>query len=521
MESSRQYPVPHDLSVLEEQESRIVFLEWKASSDARVNREKMSDLTWKIESLQKEVETLNHDRACLKMEIVRLEATLFSAEEGLNIAQASQATHERLKRECSDRLKEICELKDQNRILQTEQAEFSRLTASKYLHLSDALCEMIRDCNIISENISKVVNTELSYQSSIVSMKSRLTALRDTSIYCMVEVTDIRNEISKASSLYGDVAEGLKDIVNLSIAAKDESKFALERAKLDCTESEILKQKLSSFRHGVCTALNDCIESRRELDQLCQYMLSFSGISGALQQLVYDCKAGDTIFQEIKTESLNNDDHLNEMYTSASEIASRMHMYLCRLNLPSASSGLSQSVQCLKSIVQRINGTYSPHDESLSELSTVWADHDMSMRSLSQPSQSETLIQYLQGMTRPRSGCGMCMLAGKIYFAGGTDGQCAWDDIEYFDLSNKKWGVASKMPSARICFQLMTIREKLVALGGEDAEGRVLASCIEYDPKTDSWAELSPMNNCRTGFGALYLHSEGLIVVSGGKLLNL
>jgi hypothetical protein len=336
-----------------------------------------------------------------------------------------------------------------------------------------------------------------------------------------MEAADVQKELSKAFSVVDDVAKGLTDMVDLIISAKKETNLAVVHAKLLFVENERLKQELSIFQDGMRITLTECIKSRSEIEQIYRYVKSLSSFSGTLSQLVCDLRSGAAEFDEIRNENLENDDHMNEIYESASKIASRMHTHLRGLNLSSASSGLSQSVQGLKTILQRINETYSPHDESLSELSTVWADHDMSMRCLSQPSQFDILVQYLQGMTRPRSGCGMCLLGGKIYFAGGTDGQCAWDDIEFFDLSNKAWGMASKMPSARICFQLIATREKLVALGGEDAEGNVLASCIEYDPKTDSWTELSPMNNGRTGFGALYVHSEGIIVVSGGKLLRL
>lgn len=465
--------------------------------------------------LQQEIETLNHDRACLKMEILRLEASLLSAEENVYRAQASQVTNERLKRECSDHLNEIRDLMAQNRRLKFEQAEFSQVTALKYVHLSNELCAIIRGCENLSANIADVICAEETYQRSIVSMEYNLTALRAFSISCQVDIIDVQNSLSKAFFVIDNVAKGLKDMMDLSITAKEESKLAVEHAKLLYAERRRLEEELSNFQDGMRTALTESIESRNEVVRLYRFISSHHG---TLSALVCDLKVAAAEFDKIRNEILDHDFYKNDVYGSASRIASRVHTFLCGLN---ASSGLSQSVQCLKAILQKVNETYTPQDESLSELSTVWADLDMSIKYLSQSSPFDILVQYLEGMTRPRSGCGMCLLGGKVYLAGGTDGHRTWDDLEYFDLINKAWGVASKMPSARICFQLITTRDKLIALGGEDSEGNVLASCVEYDPKTDSWAELSPMNHCRTGFGAVYVHSEGIIIVSGGKLLFL
>jgi hypothetical protein len=100
-----------------------------------------------------------------------------------------------------------------------------------------------------------------------------------------------------------------------------------------------------------------------------------------------------------------------------------------------------------------------------------------------------------------RSFFGACVVAGKIYIAGGYDEN--WKPTKTmfeFDLESKKWIDKNDMFIARTNFALENVEGKIYAISGENTKGSVEV----YKPANDLWelfdvkyipAQLKPLEN--------------------------
>ena len=100
--------------------------------------------------------------------------------------------------------------------------------------------------------------------------------------------------------------------------------------------------------------------------------------------------------------------------------------------------------------------------------------------------------------------------------AGGTDGVGVRADCEIFDSRSQTWRAAAAMRQPRVSLQLVRLGGYVYAIGGEDAQGHVLASVERYDAVADRWSQVEPLKTPRTGACALALPARGAILVAGG-----
>ena len=509
-----------DCSLLEDKESRIVFLEWKSNSDARAHREKLSDMAWKIASLENEIEFLNKDRTNLKLELVRLEVALRSAEEGMQAAQRFPRKCpecENHKNENEQSKRNISKLMEQIRVLNAEK-DLLQSRALNRCAIQKSVHSLVQECTSAVTDIYHLCD---SLSLSNLSTLSLAQTVHEVSVNCNKEALEcfllLQADISE---LYSKLRASQSNFLRMA------QNYDTMRYNLQCTlqrgfaQEEFLKRQIGVYTNGIREILGDCIAAQNDCAVAhCHFQLS-SRCCNDLQGIADECRRCSRSVSELycSFECLGTEySEVHHSHNNAMAMAYRICEYLRKAPLNKTLSLLRTDIEQLRQCVQSLH-EMNACDESLSEVSTFSAEVDWSMRQGSPFCQFLTNAQFLQGLRFPRSGCASAICCGRLVFAGGTDGRTVWDTLEYFDLSTKSWGLAATMPSSRICFQLISARDRLYVIGGEDSEGRVLASCLEFDPKSDAWSNLASMHVGRTGFGAVYLPIDGMIVVAGGKL---
>lgn len=88
------------------------------------------------------------------------------------------------------------------------------------------------------------------------------------------------------------------------------------------------------------------------------------------------------------------------------------------------------------------------------------------------------------------------------------------DATECFDPATGAWEARAPVPTLRGSVASAVWRDRLVVLGGQDAE-RTFADAEAYDPAADAWVALPPLGIARHGFGAV-VHEDALYVAYGG-----
>jgi len=109
---------------------------------------------------------------------------------------------------------------------------------------------------------------------------------------------------------------------------------------------------------------------------------------------------------------------------------------------------------------------------------------------------------------------GVIELGGKLYIAGGYDGERYLDSLYCLDMSTMVWEEKSSMMSKRCYIATVTFDGKIYALGGHDGGTSRLKTVETYDPSTNMWTEMPSMNRRRSDFGATVV--EGKIFAVGG-----
>lgn len=112
-------------------------------------------------------------------------------------------------------------------------------------------------------------------------------------------------------------------------------------------------------------------------------------------------------------------------------------------------------------------------------------------------------------------------LNGKIYSIGGmfekqeTTGNQA--SVRVYDPATRKWSTVKSMPSARGHIGPSTfIRNGRIVIAGGSGNGvDLMREVIEYDPVTNSWAQLTPLPAGRKSSVAEFI--DGKIIVTGGN----
>ncbi|XP_076469572.1 kelch-like protein 23 isoform X2 [Babylonia areolata] len=113
-------------------------------------------------------------------------------------------------------------------------------------------------------------------------------------------------------------------------------------------------------------------------------------------------------------------------------------------------------------------------------------------------------------MLEPRIKLAVAALKGKIYTCGGFNIK-RLASMETYDPHTDQWTALTPMNKYRSHHQLLVLHNTLWAIGGKSyavsngGARKVLNSCEVYDPDTDTWTESEGhnMKNARCGFAAL------------------
>jgi peptidoglycan hydrolase CwlO-like protein len=502
--------------VFEEQASKIVFLEWRSNSEERAHRQKASDMAWKIASLENEIEMINKDRTSLRVDIMKLESSLHSAEEELKNTNRIRQDNERYKSELQKGQKTIQDMNTQLLVLRAENTQNLRSRASEQQILKQSLRQLAQDCHLVSDDITSCMSSLRScHRESIAATHELSKSIRA----CIVEAMEVSKE---TSALISDF-DARSDNSCESQRAQRKSGAVLDSPMHDSNQCE---RKLMAVKEAAKQIVEGCAAAQQAVgdeilrgSDLCKWIR-------ALEVMGDECDRCAADIREIEVNLTTFESEHTEVLSEQRTLTSLVQNYLLVEPVQNHLSRLPASLEKLKQTVRYICGNqgaeaYTRSDECLSELSTVSAVHDTSRTTMFTTCPSFCNTQFLQGLRGPRSGMGVTACGERLLFAGGTDGRAVCGDIEYFDMSTCTWGVTASMPSPRICCQLVSVREKLYVLGGEDADGRVLSSCAEFDLRVGKWSDRAPMRSARTGFGAHLVASDGVIVVAGGEPIAL
>ena len=115
-----------------------------------------------------------------------------------------------------------------------------------------------------------------------------------------------------------------------------------------------------------------------------------------------------------------------------------------------------------------------------------------------------------------RRGCKMAYLKGDVYFFGGFIGNNRWCwQIAKYSVATKTFTEkAAKMRDRRYNFCVCAFMDNFYIIEGSNQQGRVIKSCLRFDPTSRQWKQISGMNISRESAACAVFQGE--IVVTGG-----
>ena len=116
-----------------------------------------------------------------------------------------------------------------------------------------------------------------------------------------------------------------------------------------------------------------------------------------------------------------------------------------------------------------------------------------------------------------RDNPGSALLNGKVYIVGGrtreaNGQQTTHATVEVLEPSALAWSYLAPMPTARRTMTVGTISDRLQVIGGENP---VVAVNEEYNPETDTWRKLTPIEIGRHGAAGATIRGR-IYVACGG-----
>ena len=113
---------------------------------------------------------------------------------------------------------------------------------------------------------------------------------------------------------------------------------------------------------------------------------------------------------------------------------------------------------------------------------------------------------------------------GRILFCGGYNGNNEVATVDIYDPISNTMSQAASMIYARSAHSatLLPSGRVLVAGGFNPNFGFQMTQCEVYDPESDTWTEVSPLNVARDNFGASSGNAENIqsTIVAGGRFFN-
>jgi len=112
-----------------------------------------------------------------------------------------------------------------------------------------------------------------------------------------------------------------------------------------------------------------------------------------------------------------------------------------------------------------------------------------------------------------RSALGCCACDGKVYVCGGFDGRVSLSSCEVYQPHTQEWKPIQSMNKARSAMAVTCFDGCVWVMGGHD--GLIIFNSVEfYNPQTEKWSMTTPMLSKRSRHGATSLRDK--IYVFGG-----
>lgn len=132
------------------------------------------------------------------------------------------------------------------------------------------------------------------------------------------------------------------------------------------------------------------------------------------------------------------------------------------------------------------------------------------------PVQSAPLTRWKShsAWAQPRTDFAIAAADNKLYLIGGAQGDTVSAAVDRYDPSKDQLVALNAKPTAVRNVRAVTLGGKIYVPGGEGQDGKVLAICEAYDPRTKQWESLPPLPAPRSRYALADF--EGQLYLFGG-----
>lgn len=109
-----------------------------------------------------------------------------------------------------------------------------------------------------------------------------------------------------------------------------------------------------------------------------------------------------------------------------------------------------------------------------------------------------------------------CMFLGKLYVAGGFDGQSCLFSAEVYDPSADQWSVLAPMSIRRSGVSLVSCHDKVYAIGGYDGSRRLETGTSFLQKNTRDILRMAPFISSLVNLICRYLKTFFSCVIATG-----
>jgi hypothetical protein len=464
-----------------------------------------------------------------KNEIVKLNSLLRIAEEELLILKKNSESFEvkRLQFKTEDKKQQI-DVSKKCLAKETFQCPLDcndmQLEYSRY---SIGLKSVSQECKDISADIASLFACTAQLQEERSNALSENARLREANARCREEIARLHEEAARAALDIRRTSDCLVTMIDACCAAQRDAELAVDDYGRCALDLRAVTGELIRYRAGMSLILKESAAGRQIMQELCTEnsgRFSLAGpstIAESLRQtlgwIIKECSACNEITVECmsrkfinQSDTIQSNDNTSENCTMITSCvgfepekieifkkAKNIHYEDLFWKISAGTEFLDNTIHHLYELLPLANDLSTPSPEMIHSFHSSFSN-------------------LFGGLKQRRSNCCFAQVDHILFLAGGTDGHLLVHDIEFFDLEMNRWGKTASLPSQRVSFQLVSGRGKLLVIGGEDAYGNVLSSCLEYNPVTDMWLDIEPLSQARTRFAATYIQKQGVIIVAGG-----